>query len=471
MNHPYLGDIRTISKEIITEALLYGIIVDEARLLSQATGTPLKYTQKRKNKLYYSNPEIYQLYGIKTIYENPSKTMKLLVLEDEKIFFMSDREIRESWRGIDIGDKTASYYSLIKEGMRVLTGAGSRMEVAHYIIDIPDLDVDKVLTFWDEVCCEDYHAEFPTVLTQDIIFKTYRKWRINSDYKKFLELLTDKEKIEALNQHFHLILKERKTAEPRATKFMSLKLHALDNNDYFLECETTGLSDGRYNSPHIIEMKSLEEVVYGENGDSKDYVHSKIERCLSDLVRHWNYFKFGINNKIVSIVVKTTPDKTKDTSIIRRFYINDVFCPQDMIVSLLMQLQDKSINEVLKQTKIVKDVPTEAQLMLNSGLKGQFFDLQGYHSFNMNVKRMGRSYVLELHGKEYPIKGGFNALEPLKASLNGKSYNSSEMREIGANSSKDFRWILFKLSELIGKENALEILIEMKKELAVKEEN
>lgn len=455
------GKIEKIDEDLMLETSLYEIKIDRITLENESRGIPKKITNQSPRS--YGSPSIFTVFKINGIHESINKTMKILSLEDGYVMFLPSKEIQETWQGIDVG-KDNEAYSKVKIGLWILSSAKrDNGYFAHCLLDMPAKDIQQMLEYW-EGFDRPYGEERPSVLTVELVKTRYRKWKIEKDYENYKEMLRRREEQEAIAKDFKIEVIEHLGAMPRATHFIKIQVHAVDGNDYYFEFEGINWESNSWRAD-TMRLKEWHELVFKPEGQSNlnDYVGCKIEQYLKSLVRDCNYFVFGVNKEKINVLVKSSPDKTKDDTIVRRFYLNGEFCPQDLIVKLLNQLRTKTVKDILAQTKIVKEIPDEAQKMIDNGLKGEFYDLEGTHVFKMDVLRRGRNYFLVLNGKEYGVDGGFSKLIPLQTSLNGKTNSSGEMYKMGISGCRDFKWILFRLGEIVGKENAMNILIEMKK--------
>jgi hypothetical protein len=151
--------------------------------------------------------------------------------------------------------------------------------------------------------------------------------------------------------------------------------------------------------------------------------------------------------------------ETKNKAILT--YVNGVLVPKE-------DLANKLFNFFISKAPITPKVTSkrtlskEAMELIEKGLNGFMRDLEGDFPFHLEViyKEKEKKWYLSVAGREFYIKGGYNALKKVKSALEGRAIGTHEKYGWGKQQTLLIR---DRIAELVGKENATWIVLEVKK--------
>ena len=105
-----------------------------------------------------------------------------------------------------------------------------------------------------------------------------------------------------------------------------------------------------------------------------------------------------------------------------------------------------------------------AELLITDGLNGKLVDIEGEFPFHLNLiyKKKQRKWYVENNGKEYYIKGGQTALAKIRTAILGTAMPTSNKYKSGYNLNRTLL-VKDRLAILVGEENAIEIVINVKR--------
>jgi len=407
---------------------------------------------------------------VSAVFTNPKNTVKVVIAgKDKKLLVFSRSAKVHGWLGLYYGDwrteneKVPDVFDNLKKGTWILTLNEEHHywgEAVLFISNETLKDVLKMLDImWNMYGVKNKYSEFvwkaenkvPTsgtvalkeVLKQEKIF--FHKLR-------YFKWLKRKERWDLKNEiKRNLILK-------KTDKKLLVDMKTVDGSHYKLEVqiEPTTLMPASFSS-----KESWTNFVYLNPGSSFK-LRSQLQKeqlILSSFCHEINRItvgKFTISRNGKKIEVERTT--TKNGSVLN--YLNGKTVAGN---SVFKKIEDYWLfNKPISPPKRRKAFSLEAERLLEEGLNGTIRDLEGEFPFHLNVlyKENERKWYLEIAGKEYYIKGGYNALNKVKSAIEGKAITDKIVEGYDPRATKVIR---HRLAQLVGEKKALHIILQVKK--------
>lgn len=257
----------------------------------------------------------------------------------------------------------------------------------------------------------------------------------------------------------------------KGAKF-TVKAQALDGNTYELEAPLQ-VEDETWRDVTLYNLDWWLPFVYRKPDDY--FLNSTKEKQTEELVDYFleiihklsqEDLKLGFNAKEVEITRKETSKRAtlnyldgklvKGDNVVAR--IKDFFLKDIPIVE---EESEPEEGEELKPKRPMLSL--EARRLIDEGLNGKMKDLEGSFPFHLNIvfKEDERKWFIECAGKLYYIKGGQTALRKVRTAVKGTAIVDRE--KYGYGSRKQTGLIKDRIAELVGKKDALEIVLQTKK--------
>jgi len=439
------NNLLDLNTDVELQAQIYDISFD----LSQAI--ELSKSSVRKSLSYKTkNGEELGAWEILDIIYSKARTIALLILPDEKCALIGEKKVNIHWRYPSTSPN--QMFGQFKKGNYLIT----QKEKNLYSIETLALETNdgKVLQL------------------MQYIEKLFKNWNDKIDFSNLgetvsLSLLKEKEREDTLK----VILtsfKEQLEMLEKARKLEEVKFEYPSPNIIKVKLDTEGhlftfehslsLNPSLVSQPLPSETEDAHfwlEALHVERDWNNNYAKNlklqKIEEGIRYLMKHKDkdWFKFGVDKKEIKIERKISPSGV-------RFYLDGILTKQEEIVILLMSLEEKSKAQVLKEIEELHKIPEEIKELLTKGIIGQAMDLEGEVRFNIKVKRDGNRFSFLVDGKEFKVKGGFIAIKKFENAVKGSARYTNTWQKLGVHSSRDYRYILYLLEELLGKNESIE---------------
>lgn len=416
-----------------------------------------------------------EIYEIREVWSNPKGTVKLAVLGKEKMVILCSRNVQgEGFLGVDLdryNNEPSDIFDNLKKGTKVIAvpkyHGSSSLDVAFISREKSLKDIKRMLDSLAEISLlrskysnfkwkgEERLKSYGTVSLQEVLQQKeifFRALRLN----KWNKRKTRWDLWNAVKARVNL---------SKTSKLFKAKVSALDGNTYSLEAPI--VKEQKEISWHDEDLYSLDfwlYFVFREITDSFNSLGKEAKR--RQLMAHFlgivykipkASFILGVNKKKVKVERKIA----KSGAVLN--YLNGVLVKGDSLTSKIEDyfLLGKPIVPKISGNKSRKKIISqEAQKLIEEGLNGILIDLEGELPFHLNTIYKERKWYLEIAGKEYYVKGGYNSLSKVKSAIEGKAILSEE--EIGERR-RGTNLIRRRLAELVGEKNALEIILAVKK--------
>jgi len=259
---------------------------------------------------------------------------------------------------------------------------------------------------------------------------------------------------------------------------IKVKLKALDGKSYFFECsDLTDISEENYTTRGYREFSFLKldywlPFVYREGTDNFltynkiEQTHQLVRDSLLPLISKLvgKDFTFGVNQRKVKVTRRTTKSKAVlnflNGNLVKsenlKLVLYDYFVKGIPIVPTPPQI---SPNNSQPKKRVMS---RQAKRLVDEGLNGILRDLEGELPFHLNIiyKEKKRKWYIEIAGKKFHVKGGYNSLNKVKSAISGRG--RTNYRSEGSDS-RGTRVIRARLGELVGDKAALWIILKVKK--------
>lgn len=259
---------------------------------------------------------------------------------------------------------------------------------------------------------------------------------------------------------------------------LKVKIKALDGNTYTVETPVIEKEDEKnigWQDHSLFKMDYWLPFVYRDSNDHfLQYSNAqKTEELFRDLFLRIplkvpeSRIILGFNRRRVVITRKKTASKALlnylDGKIVRAEDIDEKLKNYFIFGKPIAPAPPKTPKSLLKKPQKRKQILSQdAQRLIAEGLTGQMRDLEGEFPFRLNCvyKEKERKWYLEIAGKEFYIKGGYNALKKVRSAIAGTAITNRDKEGWDGRATKAIR---YRLGELVGDKNALWIIIHVKK--------
>lgn len=470
----------------IWKALKYNTKVYEMNLppfnqVCKLKGKSLLWQGKGQDKSYswsYAEhtADILEVVGV---WSNPKNTVKVVLAGDGWLAVFSREASADGFTSLDFdrySDDPTDIFESTKEGaLLVLTtdkGEGSVRNLL-FVAGEPTLDKARELLFdletmdstrgkyaryrWKK---EQFNLKsYGTVTTQELVVQ---EGVFNRALRNF-RWVERKEKWDLWNA-----VKASITLK-NTGRNLEIKLRALDGNRYTLKTPMSGKEDHiSYGDASVFKQDYWIPFVYREpNSSFLGYQRAVMtEELLGRLLKVKDRLPeakiiFGFNTRLVTLTRKVT-SKGAVLS-----YLDGKIVKADDVKGKIMAffIFAKPILVTPRQPSFKgtqRIMSPMAQALIDEGLNGEMKDLEGEFPFHLNIvyKEKQRKWYLEVAGKEFYIKGGYNALNKVKNATAGRAI--IQHNEDGWDS-KNTKVIRRRLGQLVGAKNALWIILHVKK--------
>lgn len=130
-----------------------------------------------------------------------------------------------------------------------------------------------------------------------------------------------------------------------------------------------------------------------------------------------------------------------------------------VIASSAQAIQTQTNQQMQNQIQQKPTGKTFAQKLEAEGLNGEIRDLEGRFPFHLNILKKDRKWYIEIAGQEYHVPGGITALRKIKSAIEGTAVIDHD--ELGYER-RATRVVRKRLGELIGQDEALKVVIQVK---------
>jgi len=444
-------------------AKVYNITFDlqKMKFLSQNSSLqPLTYTSKGKT------PEIYTLYPILELIHNKAKTIAFGILPSKNCFLLGIEELRYYRYGRLTN--SSDFFKSLKKGAYIVTkihtswkaSLKGKVEIHAICLESSKIKILKLMKILDK-----YFQRIS--YSQKIDFSNFRILTLETIYKKFRAKTMEKI-INSLETQLDGIKEVEKLREiqfeyptPNIIK-ITLKTaghtfvfeHSLGINPTLAKNSSLETEDVRF-------WKTAMGInIYWNMPESRKVAFKlkAIKNGIELLMAKKEWFKFSCDNKSFLVTRKAG----------FRYYIDGVMTKGDDVSFWLMKLISEEKKIIFMNIQKLRKIPEEVGLLLNKGIRGKVIDLEGEFPIRIKVLRENNRYSFQVRGKMFKVKGGFLAIKKLETALQNASRYTKTWDKLGVGSSRDYRFILFLLEDLIG-DRAIEFYKECKRDSKEKE--
>jgi len=256
-------------------------------------------------------------------------------------------------------------------------------------------------------------------------------------------------------------------------KLWEITAKGLDGKTYHLICPLLDEKDRKknigYRDMSLFEMDFWLPFVYREKNDNffRRQPQEQTQELVSMFVNIFHKlpgenFTFGVDDKVLTVERKLA----KNEALLN--YIDGKIVKAENVAEKLMKffiLGLPIIEEVVVQEgeEIKKRVMSiEAKKLIDEGLNGTMRDLEGEFPFHLNIifKEQEKKWYLEVAGKEFYVKGGYNSLTKIKNAIKGTAIIDHSKEGYDPRATKVIRG---RLAELVGDAEAVQIILQVKK--------
>lgn len=473
-------------KELKEETQIYELQLPNFAQMKRLIGKRLNWSSgnpKREERWSYRRTKdkalVLEVIGV---WSNPKDTVKVIKAGDrEHIALFSRNERPEGWTSLSYdrySDHSSDLFENIKIGSFLITGQRysgedeTELEV-YFISNEKNLkDVKGILEILSKM--SKTKAQYPNYRWKDEgRVKTYGTVNLSEVLLqegifrrrlRFFRWKERKEKWDLANQ-----MKARATMSKKNDR-LKVRVKALDGNIYRLDTPLLPKEEENlgWRSKSVFSLEYWRDFCYREPNDSflrrtpKEQTESLVSyflEIISKLSRSPE-IKLGFNRRSVTITRKKTD---KGSSLV---YLDGKIVKADSVSKKLEDyfIRGTPITSLKRGKKAQKQVMSkEAEKLIEKGLNGKLRDLEGELPFHLNViyKPKLRKWYLEIAGKEFYIRGGYNNLKKVKTAIEGTGIVQNR-RKLGYDS-RGTKVIRHRLGELVGDKNALWIILHVKK--------
>ena len=472
---------------VVVNARIYELTLPQSDQIQGITGEQEEWGEQRQQGSSYSyTRSSATIMRIAAIWKNPKNTIAAFICGKEHASVVSRENSVEGWTSIHVEtdqEQPPDVFDNLQVGTWLVvypryTNDQEAMEIG-FVSNESLEDVKKILQKLTEMAelrseksdfpwrNENIVSSFGTVTLQDILHQ-----RVIFDRKlREFEWIKRKDFWDLRNQ-----VKARMVIQ-KINGVTSIKVKGLDGSDYLLEApENTEAARGYSRS--VASEEWWHPFIYRKVNDQ--FLKKTQPEQQTELMQHFieitrclpkEDYKLGFNGKILQITHKIATNGAILT------YLEGKVIKAE-------NLADKSKNYFLFNTPIVEEevdltpadsglpsVPKakqmlseEAKKMIADGLNGEMEDLEGEFPFHLNIvyKKKERGWYLEIAGKEFYVKGGQTALSKIITAIKGTARVDREKYGY-AHGGRETLVIRDRIAELVGDENALWIVLQVKK--------
>lgn len=443
-----------LDTEIEFHAKLYDIPFDFQKALQ------LSKSSKEKSLTYKtSKGEEFVIFPILDIYYSKMKTIAIIILPNENCVIMGKKSIETRYRHVYTYDN--ELFDSLKSGNYLIATLedawiGGKKQLIPKIEKIA-LETDKkalmnLMRYIEKIC-------FPS-------------WGSNLNLEKIgnlvsISVLKEQQRNESLEKIL-ISLNQQLTQLERAKKLEEVKFYypspnilqiILDTEGIIFTFEhSLGINPSLQTQPQPNQTEDahfwLEALHVDANSScAKSYIKQqkmvKIGEAIKHLMKTKDWFKFGINNKILKVEKKSSNSGD-------RFYLDGIMTKGESVPKFLFSLLEKSKKEILEEVQDLHKIPNNVKRILENGIRGSSTDLEGETRFTINVKRKKNRYSFEIKNKTFDVNGGLIAIKKFQNAVTNNARWSRSWDKLGISSSRDYRYIIYLLTELLGKQKAIE---------------
>lgn len=477
-------DKRTIKEweELRENCLVYELTIPDAKTAIDMKGTQEYWNNRvpKDRNNWTPSPERLGLYRVSAVWENAKGTVK--VIRAGKLHSsIFNREVTiKGFSSLDgptryNENSTSDIYGNIQVGTWLVAQGNY----------CGDLDRPDICFISNEKDVKDIKRILDVLVSlEQLTSENKFEWGVEDNVKTYgtltlMEVLLKEAQVKEKLRRFQWIYrKERwdlynsvkaRLSMKRTRTHFEVRIKGLDGSKYFFQGPKDIPDEHSYDNHSIYELDYWLPFVYRDSGDTFQY-QPKLKRKeilvsrFCQLVTRLSAYEFNFEVDSRRLVI-TRKETSSGASL---NYINGT------IVALNM-MREKSAGYFLNGTPIVEDKPEtklprkkmglskNARHILEHGLNGEIQDLEGEFPFHLNLvyKEKQRKWYIECAGKEYYIKGGLASLTKVKSAVKGHARIDYDKYSWG--SQRSSRLIRDRLAELVGRENALEIVLQVKK--------
>jgi len=419
---------------------------------------------------------------VTALWVNPKKTiMALLIAKPKLVALFSRNETGRGWTGIPINrydDDSSDIFDNLRVGSFLVTGEttyrGEECSVG-FICNEPNLeDVERLVEALTEMNRKRYdrkHNSFDwgkedtvesagtvtlkEVLKQKVVFqKALRRFSWMKRKDRWVLLNSVKAN-----------LKMKKGA-----KFFTVKAKALDGKTYILK--TTNLPDEEkalgYRDTSIYKIEFWLPFVY--RAGRANFMNLTPAQRTEELVAIFLRTFHRLPNQNLTLQInrrKVVITRKQSIKGAQRHHLDGCLIALDSCIPKLRAyfLQGEPITPPppkggsLPRRRVLSK---EAENLIEKGLNGTMRDLEGEFPFHLNLVYVERTrkWYLEIGGKKFYVKGGQVALKKIRSAIEGRAI--VDRRKYGWQK-RGTTLIMDRITELVGRKNALWIVLHVKR--------
>jgi len=421
------------------------------------------------------------------ILSNPKGTVKLVVLGDQRVMLFSKMHNIEgftslAWDRYSNRDQ-CDVFDNIQVGSWIIAKPGGYsgdedLEVAFMTNEKSLTTVKEMINILWKVGKVRYEGSFQWKEKEDYSIPTYGTVKASEVFNMQVRFYTQFRQLKWTHRKerwdlFNAVRANLKMQKLTDKKLFEVIAKGLDGKTYHLICPLLDEKDKEksigYPDMSLFDMDFWLPFVYREKNDNffGRLPQEQTQELVSMFIRIFDKlprenFTFGVDDKVLTVERK----RAKNEALLN--YIDGKIVKAENVAEKLMKffiLGLPIIEEVVVQEgeEIKKRVMSiEAKKLIDEGLNGTMRDLEGEFPFHLNIifKENEKKWYLEVAGKEFYVKGGYNSLTKVKNAIKGKAIIDHTKEGYDSQATKVIRG---RLAELVGDEEAVQIILQVKK--------
>lgn len=425
----------------------------------------------------YQNDEA-DILEVAKVWTNPKNTIKVVIVGKGWLAVLSRNAGVDGFTSLNFerySDTPSDVFDSIKEGGLVVVDGRSEAKVKSLLFVADEPTVDDVKGLMDGLVkmheIRQSYSRFRWQSEQSNVetYGTVTKLELARQRIIFDEALRDFRWIERKDKwDLWNAVKANITLNINRTD-LKVKLKALDGSNFSLETTVGEKEELGWREESVYKQSFWIPFVYRDPSDNfHGYPRTrKTEELMNRFMGIPDRLPeasviLGFNTRLVTLTRK----KTSKGAVLN--YLDGKIVRSDDVVTKIKEFFILGKPILVTPPVMKKGQPKQklmsrqAQKLIDEGLNGVMRDLEGEFPFHLNIvhKQKERKWYLEIAGKEFYIKGGYNALNKVKNAIAGRGIINHTEDGWDCRGTKVIRR---RLGELVGDKNALWIILHVKK--------
>lgn len=461
---------------------IYELSLPEYSKVVNLTGRTKHWSSgKEARRYYWDDKEEAEILEVVKVWSNPKNTVKVILAGKGMVALFAKNGKPSGFTSLKYdrySDTPSDVFDNVQRGTwLIIDGREGNMQKNLFFITneskINDIlkmlntlrDIDNLKGKYSEFAWKEDHWKVPT-------YGTVKAFEVRQQEAIFKKVLRRFQWIKRKKRWDLWNAVKANLSMKNDGKTLKVKVKALDGMNYSLEVPVIPKEEEKeigWRDPSVYTMDYWLPFVYRDKNEPflKKTRTAQTEELLEIFLKILHKIPketliFGFNKKKITLERKTTAKGSKIN------YLNGKIVKGEEIKAKLKDffLLGKPIipSPVSSSPNLPKRrvMSKEATELIEKGLNGLMRDLEGEFPFHLNIlyKEKERKWYLEIAGREFYIKGGYNSLKKVKSAIKGNAIiNHSE----DGYDSKSTKVVMKRIAELIGTENALWVVLQVKK--------